>query len=205
MLIVNSCIGGFWIEEARRLCLGGENGLTIITGGRSDEMIYAHSISGSGKARGGYFVNALTAALHRQYGLFFSAARDPPAWARECLQGHIHRENHRHCAERRSAPDRVGRLGNLGSGNGQTNGPSAYGAIISHPQVSSIGGMLCTEAFGVQPGNELPLRPTHAVPSSPRCEFQPGPIGYFSSQEPTELLDGVMRLVGPWCGASAGL
>jgi hypothetical protein len=71
MLIVNSCIGGFWIEEARRLCLGGENGLTIIAGGRSDEMSYAHSISGSGKARGGYFVNALTAALYRQYGLFF--------------------------------------------------------------------------------------------------------------------------------------
>jgi hypothetical protein len=67
-VIVNSCYSGFWLEEARMSTL---DGVTIITGGTREEEIHAYSMSGSYKARGGYFINSLAAALYRQHGLHF--------------------------------------------------------------------------------------------------------------------------------------
>lgn len=70
-LIVNSCHSGFWVSklEARNTLDGGLRNLTIIT--RSDETgeIESHSQSGSGKYRGGFFVNCVVGRILREFGI----------------------------------------------------------------------------------------------------------------------------------------
>jgi hypothetical protein len=145
-VIVNSCYSGFWLEEARMSTL---DGVTIITGGTREEEIHAYSMSGSYKARGGYFINSLAAALYRQHGLHFP--RQKVLQSGSGVYTEIFPPPHNIDIARVNAPPQK-EWHNLQELVQQISDEmNTQREVMSHPQVMNPGESSCTQFFGVGP------------------------------------------------------
>ena len=166
-LIVNSCFASYWVECA--LSRGLDSGRVTIVAGGAREEIYSHSMSGSAKFRGGYFLNCLVARLYKEYALFFPRPMvfqgEPAKYEAPFTSSNVD-------IVRLSNPVRVTQstlqtvmediCHDMALLRGQSSTPQVFGG-------SSEADAL--RFFGVAAGAELPINITRTSPENPNQEF----------------------------------
>ena len=169
-LIVNACYSGYWVDAA--FDLGLDSGrVTVITGSGRMGEIHSHSLSGSGKFRGGYFLNNLVARLYKEYSLFFPR----PSILRDGLNIEYYTPfpDSNLDIVRITNPIRVTRSNlksvmddicqDMGVLRGEHSTPELFGG-------GGAGGNDALHAFGIY-GGDLPLRIIRTSPPNPNQEY----------------------------------
>lgn len=198
-LIVNACFSGHWVDAAVEAELDSGR-VTLITGSGKGEEIHSHSISGSGRFRGGYFLNNLVARLYKEYALFFPR----PPILQDGRDIHFHRPFPNSNVNRTANPDRCLRS-NLGSIMDDIRHDMAeLRGVHSTPEFFGGGGGVsdALTTFGIA-DNDLPLRITRASPSNPSRGYAeltaPGCLRFQRRVSTAELVNQYTLLPNTGC------
>ncbi|KAF8457384.1 hypothetical protein BGX38DRAFT_1265682 [Terfezia claveryi] len=169
-LLLNSCHSGEWHIAARGmgLCLEPESGgITIISTGYNQEVIYSHPESASEHYRGSYFMNVVTGELYKDYDLFLPR---PQIIEGQSTRNYFPQSNISQSAStvvRTRTSNITDFTSNIGRDLSVLRTPNSEPTMSPTPQPNTPATMI----FGVKTTDDLPLRINTLAPASPSIRY----------------------------------